>query len=165
MKDVVRGHVALKIEAIQELEPTLELPDLGAEGWNVQLFRSIDSSEGEEQGTRGGGGDGRGSSCSRNRRGVGSGSSGSGGSSSRSVLLLVHDTACTQLTWKLRWAACKQSWVSCSALRRCPCHSDCTAVQSLWCSRHVCSWLLLVLLVLVLVLVLVVLLLSCCRLC
>lgn len=52
MKDVVRGHVALKIQAIQELEPTLELPDLGAEGWNVQLFRSIDSSERQQGGPR-----------------------------------------------------------------------------------------------------------------
>jgi hypothetical protein len=46
LKDVVRGHVALKVQAIKELESTLDLPDLGAEGWNVQLFRSIDSSEG-----------------------------------------------------------------------------------------------------------------------
>jgi hypothetical protein len=45
LKDVVRGHVVLKIQAIQQLESTLELPDLGTEGWNVQLFRSIDSSE------------------------------------------------------------------------------------------------------------------------
>lgn len=45
LKDVVRGHVALKVQAIKELESTLELPDLGTEGWNVQLFRSIDSSE------------------------------------------------------------------------------------------------------------------------
>lgn len=45
LKDVVRGHVALKVQAIQQLESTLELPDLGTEGWNVQLFRSIDSSE------------------------------------------------------------------------------------------------------------------------
>jgi hypothetical protein len=50
MKDVVRGHVAVKIQAIQELESTLELPDLGTEGWNVQLFRSIDSSECGTQG-------------------------------------------------------------------------------------------------------------------
>lgn len=45
LKDAVRGHVALKVQAIQELESTLELQDLGTEGWNVQLFRSIDSSK------------------------------------------------------------------------------------------------------------------------
>jgi len=37
--------VQLKVQAVQQVEPTLELPDLGVEGWNVQLFRSIDSSE------------------------------------------------------------------------------------------------------------------------
>lgn len=40
-----KGHVQLKVQAVQQVEPTLELPDLGMEGWNVQLFRSIDSSE------------------------------------------------------------------------------------------------------------------------
>lgn len=39
------GHLSLKVDAIQAIEPTLTLPDLGAEGWNTQLFRSIDSSE------------------------------------------------------------------------------------------------------------------------
>lgn len=39
------GHLSLKVDAIQAIEPTLTLPDLGGEGWNTQLFRSIDSSE------------------------------------------------------------------------------------------------------------------------
>lgn len=45
LKDIARRHMHLKVQAIQQLESTLELPDLGTEGWNVQLFRSIDSSE------------------------------------------------------------------------------------------------------------------------
>lgn len=45
VKYELRGHIGLRVQAIQQVEPTLELPDVGEESWNVQLFRSIDSGE------------------------------------------------------------------------------------------------------------------------